>query len=68
MHCKYDHFAVDPDGWYRTGWLFDTLGIVEEQLMAARKEGRLRFTKIGNCTFYQGAWIIAWLRGDDHAV
>jgi hypothetical protein len=55
---------IHTDGIYHDGQARLLLGLTGATLARARREGRLRFTRQGNCVLYRGAWLLAWLEAD----
>ena len=46
---------------YDDGTLLVELGISPSATARARREGKLRFCKVGHRTFYLGQWVLQWL-------
>jgi hypothetical protein len=55
---------IDPESIYDDGALAMTLGVASASLARARRQGRLRYRRVGNRTLYLGRWIIDWLTAD----
>jgi hypothetical protein len=56
-----EEIRFDPDAFYHDGQLRLLLGITTATLIAARREGRLLFTRKGKRLLYRGQWVIDWL-------
>ncbi len=52
---------IEPEALYDDGALRQALGLTPTTLAAARRAGKLRFTRQGKRTFYKGQWVLAWL-------
>jgi hypothetical protein len=52
---------IEPEALYDDGALRQVLGLTPATLAAARRAGRLRYSRQGKRTLYKGAWISAWL-------
>jgi len=52
---------IEPEALYDDGALRQALGLTCATLAAARRLGRLRYSRQGKRTFYKGAWVLAWL-------
>lgn len=52
---------IDPAAIYDDTSLSLSLGITTAAIHKARKNGSLRFHKIGVRTFYFGQWVLDWL-------
>ncbi len=59
---------IDPDALYDDGTLVLALGLTFKVLAAARRAGRLRYTRQGRRVLYLGSWLLAWLEDDAQAV
>jgi hypothetical protein len=58
---------IDPESVYDDGALVMALGIASATLARARRQGKLRFRRVGNRTLYLGRWILDWLEATDSA-
>ncbi len=56
---------IEPDALYDDGSLGLALGLTPTSLAAARRSGRLRFTRRGKRILYKGEWVSAWLESED---
>ena len=56
---------IDPDSVYDDGALVMALGIASATLARARRQGALRFRRVGNRPLYLGRWILNWLEIGD---
>lgn len=52
---------IEPDALYDDGALRQCIGVTPSALAAARRDGTLRFTRVGKRIFYRGEWIAEWL-------
>lgn len=55
---------IDPEALYDDGAVVLALGIPSTTLVRARREGRLRFRRVGRRAFYTGKWLLNWLASD----
>jgi hypothetical protein len=55
---------IHTDAIYHDGQARLLLGLTCAAMARARREGRLRFTRQGNCVLYRGSWLLAWLEAD----
>lgn len=51
---------IDPESYYDENTL-RVMGLDEELLEEARREGRLRFRVLGAIVMYRGQWVLDWL-------
>lgn len=58
--------TIDPGAVYDDGSLSLTLDVSLETLVRARRQRRLRYTRLGRRTLYFGQWVLDWLRSDIH--
>jgi hypothetical protein len=56
--------AVDPDTIYTDNAVALALGLNLQILGAARREGRLRFTRQGRRVLILGRWLLEWLEAE----
>jgi hypothetical protein len=54
-------FLIDPHALYCDGVLVLELGLASESLIRARREGKLRYRRIGGRAYYTGEQLLAWL-------
>lgn len=54
---------IDPDAWYDDAALRLLINVTGHTLRAARRLGRLRFTRRGFAAWHRGSWVNAWLEG-----
>lgn len=52
---------LSPDAVYDDGSLLLELGITATSIARARRQGTLRYCKVGNRTLYLGRWVLHWL-------
>jgi hypothetical protein len=52
---------IEPDALYDDGSLYQLIGLTQTSLLAARRGGRLRYSRQGNRVIYLGCWILQWL-------
>lgn len=52
---------IDPDAIYPEGSVVLFLEIPSSALARARREGALRFRRVGGRTLYLGQWLLDWL-------
>jgi hypothetical protein len=55
---------IEPEAIYDDGALVLALGIASAALVRARRQGQLRFRRVGNRSLYLGRWILDWLATD----
>jgi len=55
---------IEPDAVLDEDSLGEALGVSDQVLLRARREGRLRFSKQGNRVLYLGHWVLDWLQAD----
>jgi len=55
---------IDPLTVYDEGSVALALDISLTSLCRARREKRLRFTRIGHRVFFLGSWLLDWLNAD----
>jgi hypothetical protein len=55
---------IESEALYDNTALRQALGLTHAVLTAARRAGRLRYTRQGNRTLYKGAWILNWLESE----
>jgi hypothetical protein len=56
---------IEPDSFYTDPDLRLILGLPGATLQRARRRGELRHTRRGKTTWHRGAWVIAWLSGNE---
>jgi hypothetical protein len=59
---------IEPEAVYDDGALRQALGLTATTLSAARRAGRLRYTRQGKRTLYKGSWVLAWLDSESAPV
>jgi hypothetical protein len=52
---------IDPDTFYPESSVVLNFGISSTALARGRREGTLRFRRVGGQTLYLGRWLLAWL-------
>jgi hypothetical protein len=58
MHAA---FRIDPDAVYDDGAVVLSLDISSATLVRARRDGALRYRRVGRRAVYLGRWLIEWL-------
>jgi hypothetical protein len=51
---------IDPNTIYDDGDLVTNLGIASASLIRARREGQLRYRRVGHRALYLGRWLLEW--------
>lgn len=52
---------INPDAVFDDGSLHIAMGLSPSAIARARREGHLRYRRIGKRTLYLGKWILEWL-------
>jgi hypothetical protein len=52
---------IDPDALYEDGTVRLMLGLTSAALSRARRDGQLRYRRVGNRMLYRGRWLLDWL-------
>lgn len=60
----HEPFSIEPSQVYDDGALSAAMGLSSATLAAARRSGRLRFTRQGKRILYLGRWLLDWLEAD----
>jgi hypothetical protein len=56
--------SIDPAALYDDLVLYDLLDVSPAVLAAARRDGRLRYSRQGRRVLYLGQWVLDWLTAD----
>ncbi len=56
---------IDPDALYDDSSIVLALGIASATLIRARRDGVLRYRRVGRRAVYLGRWLLDWLSAPD---
>jgi hypothetical protein len=51
---------IEPNTIYDDGSLVTNLGIASASLIRARRQGQLRYHRVGHRALYLGKWLLEW--------
>jgi hypothetical protein len=52
---------IEPNHLFDDSALYQTFGLSQTALAAARRNGSLRFVRHGHRILYLGSWVLSWL-------
>lgn len=59
------HAEIKPECFYDQDAIRGILGVTAKAIGNACRSGKLRFSERAGRRFFRGAWVIAWLEGDE---